>query len=473
MNVNDETFRLILDGQEVPIASSYQVRTGVFSVPASFTMKVGHSGVINDLIARYPEFTPFQLMVGDVLIQTGETDRLELVGGDGSEVNLTGRDMLKWVVDSYLDSDRTFGEKTFLELVQLCLRELGLTNAVIATDNIANRKAYFTTSVREIVTQEDLAEIDRQIAAGTITTWDGPKVTKVENGKPLRADIGTTWWEFIKGQLRRAGLFLWATRDGNFVLSKPDASQDPIYRIIRRRGKTAGDVTVIGQPKYWRDATKRYTECQVYGRAGGGKDGRGRISGRFIDQEMVEILNPNEADQADGGKRKKPMILYDKVIRTTKQAEFLAKRKIAESRREGFHLSYRLAGHMAPALAGGGYLVWQPDTVVHVYDEELGIDSPMYLESVGYSRIPHTTTDVTLLRPGDLMFAEEDLTLPAVKSPRVRQGRTEKFEWRKGPGYHNVSSAYWQQSDGTYVAATAGDFEEIPGLGRAASVPEF
>jgi prophage tail gpP-like protein len=434
--VNDETFRLLLDGFEVPIVSNYSVSNGIMEVPAVFEMTVGHSGLTAELWDLFPPYTPFELFVGDVRVQRGELDSFTPVGGEGTEVVLRGRDLTKWLVDKQLRSERTFSEKTFLQLTELALDDVGLTDRSIQFDNTANRKAI--TGVQSV---KELAPVTTEGAETEAGTTDANRKVIY---RTIKGEIGTTWFDFLRTQYQRAGLFLWADVIGGFVLSRPNGQQAPLYRILRRKnGENApGDVTVVGQPSFSWDSTKRYTECLVTGRSGGGKDGRGTIVGRAFDPEMIELLNPEEADRADGGKRTKELIINDKTVRTVQQAEFLARRKIAESRRTGWKLSYTVAGHTAPAITGGGMAVWQPDTVVHVVDDQLGIDGPMYIESCDYRRLPHTLTQLNLMRIEDLVFATEDLDNPPKLARRkgvanVRVGKTKAFRvesmWRRNP----------------------------------------
>jgi prophage tail gpP-like protein len=434
-SVNSETFKLILDGIETPLASSYTVHAGVLEVPAAFEMTIGHASMVAALADAFPAFTPFQLKVEDTIIATGETDGYAPTGGNGSELIIRGRDMLKWLVDTRLDSERTFAEKTYLDLTEIALQESGLGERSIFASNTANRKAITgSTQVKELVpvtTEETQTEVGN--ATGKTKTVY----------KTIKGEIGTTWFELLKEQYKRAGLFLWSTVNGDFVLSRPNGEQAPLYRILRRRGKPeAGEVTVLGQPSFNFDATERYTECFVTGHAGGGKNGRGKVSGRAYDKEMIALLNPLEADQANGGKRKKVLPVKDDKCRTKEQCEFLARRKIAESRRNGWELSYTVTGHTAPALLGGGRAIWAPDTVVHVIDDELGIDGPMYVESCVYKRDPKTTTTLNLLRVEDLVFAEEDVDNPPKLAKKkgianVRVGKTEVYrvqaQWRRDP----------------------------------------
>lgn len=418
----DDTVTLKLDGDAVPIVSNYQVDAGVMEVPAAFSMTVGHAGNVGAIAAAYPGLTPFELFVGETKVQTGQTDGYSLVGGMGSEVTIHGRDMLRWLVDTQLESERTFSEKTFKQLTEIALADVGLTGLVTEDDTV-NLKAI--TGV-QTVKQAGPDTFFNTVTGATEAAPEAARAgTTQTTHKSIKVKVGTTWFDFIVNQLRRAGLFIWAAVDGSFILSKPNGLRPAIYRIIRRRGTLdePGAVNVLGQPTFSSDITKRYTECHVFGRAGGGKAGRGKVTARHYDEEMIALYNPDPADRANGGKRRKPEIIEDDKVKTIAQAAFLARRKVAESRRAGWSLSYTVRGHSAPAL-GGGRAIWQPNTVVEVVDDELGVEGPMWVESVVYRRKPETTTEIKLLRIEDLIFAEEDVAAQkAGKRPGLQKGR--------------------------------------------------
>lgn len=264
----------------------------------------------------------------------------------------------------------------------------------------------------------------------------------------LALETGTTYWDFLFTQFQRGGLFLWADSFGGFVLSQPNGKQAPIYRLVYRRdgkGGESGDVNVVGRPTFRRSAIPRYSEYHVMGRRGSGASGsgRGQAFSRQIDQEVVALLNPNPADRADGGKIKKVKTFKDNKVKTPAQAAFLALRKMADARRKSLTLKYPIAGHTLPALTGGGRLVVQHDTVVHLIDEDLGIDGPMYIADVQYSRLPKSSAVLELMRCEDLLFGEEDLLTPprtVSKKGAVRIGRTEVFrpQWVKDPNWGNL-----------------------------------
>jgi prophage tail gpP-like protein len=393
---DEDPVRVKLDGQEVPIAETYRVRCGVLEVPADFEMVTGHGGIFADLSAAFPPRTPFELLVGDKSVQVGETKGPALVNGS-TTMRIAGRDFMGRLVKGQILSEQTFAEKTYEQLTLRAMDAVSLGDRLLFTDNTANRKAITGKTVVEFEKKTEDAQTD-------VGTTEGQQRLVY---RTIKGDVGTTWFEFLNQQYRRVGLFLWADHGGNFVLSRPNGAQSAIARIIRKRNQPRNEVSVLGEPSFEHDTTNRYSECIVLGRGGGGKYGRGKILERYIDEEMVTILNPDPADRQDGGKYREPLIIRDPHIRTESQARLLARRKIAESRRNAWRLTYRVGGHSAPALRGGGRIVWQPDTVVEVDDDELGLKGVMYVESVTFARSPETTTELHLMRIDDLVFAEE------------------------------------------------------------------
>lgn len=439
--VNTDRFQLLVDGQEVPIASSYTVNAGVFEVPANFDMVIGHTGLLTDLIQGYAEFTPFELSVNDIRVMQGDITDLTGVGGNATRLKVAGSDRLWRLTATKCDSDQTFTEVTFADLVEYALKQVGLEDVSVVSSALANRKAITgKTKIKETVdpSQESTeTEIAKTVEQRTKTVLNS-----------LAIETGTTWWDFLVTQFQRGGLFLWADSFGGFVLGQPNGKQDPLYRLFRQRGGSgeSGNVTILGQPDFSRGVKARYTEFQVMGRKGSGKGGRGSAFSRQIDQEMVALLNPLEADRADGGKRKKVETYHDDKVKTPAQAAFLALRKMAESRRNSFSLSYTVSGHTVDAISGGGRLVWQPDTTVHVVDDELGIDGPMYISNCQFSRDIQgkTITKLALGRCEDLLFGEEDLLAPprtVAKKGIVRRVVKEEFKavfWQKDPTWGNL-----------------------------------
>jgi prophage tail gpP-like protein len=375
----DDRVRVVLAGEDILVAESYEVTKSILTQPSTFSLRFGWGDVLRGLLAKAIPNTPFQLLVGDTPCFTGALDGPEASSDASSGGTLTvhGRDALAPVHDAFITTETSYQDSTYALMVtaEIARVATGL-QPLIFYSNDANRK--LTTGIGVKPTAEP--DVDPQQAS------TGP------TAKQLRTRIGERVYEFLKRELDRAGLFLWAAGDGSFVLSEPNGNQPASYRIVRQRGQTRNAVNVISV-HYKTDSAGRYSEATVYGRGGGKKFGRTKVHGSFVDEEMT------------GWGFNRPLVLRDANVNNAVQAEFYARRKLAETRRAGWTLVYTVAGHTVPSLATGERAVWAPDTVVDVRDDELGLAGSYYLEKCVYRRGPQTTTELTLMRPADLVFA--------------------------------------------------------------------
>lgn len=373
----DDRVRLVLGKDDVLVAEGYEVSQTILTQPSIFAIRLGYGGVIKDLTKKYPPNTKFQLRIGDTPRMTGWTDGYEVEQNDqATELNIRGRDSLAKLNDSFIQVERTFVSHTYRELVEQALKASGFTGTVLSS-NAANRK--LSSGIDIEATADDTATEDTVSPDGVGDVF-----------RQAKARVGERWYHFVKRNLDRGGFALWSTADGNVVLSRPNANQKPVARILRGRGKPVNDVNVK-HVRYRNETTHRFSEALVYGRYGGKKYGRARSKGGYVDDEMVSF----------GYERQ--YVAHDINVSNEKQAAFYASRKLAEFRRAGWHLTYTVSGHSTPAIGGKGRVVWAPDTIVDVQDDELGLSGPFWVESVTFKR-PPTETTLVLMRPQDLLF---------------------------------------------------------------------
>jgi prophage tail gpP-like protein len=361
---------------DAPILESYEFTRAILTQPSAFSVRLGWGNVTKDLLSVLTPQLPTQLVINDCIQATGFLDDVEASGEVGAtEISLHGRDALARMHDAFIEAELSLTDSTYAQLVERALAETTADWTLFYT-NEDNRK--LTTGIGV-----------KQTGAPNV---DPTQSSKGPVAKQLKAKIGERWYEFVKRQLDRAGLFLWCGGQGEFILTAPNANQAPIYRILRRRGQTRNEVNVISAR--FRNATsQRFSECKIYGRGGGKKFGRTKVSGIFVDEEMTAL----------GLKR--PLVLHDDNVTNEEQAVFYARRKIAESIRNGWNLTYTVAGHTIPSLQTGQRAVWAPDTIVTIDDDEFGLSDNYYIEKVTFRRNPATTTELTLLRPDSLVFA--------------------------------------------------------------------
>jgi prophage tail gpP-like protein len=374
------------------IVESYDVRHSILEQPAVFALRTGWGDVAELLIDLAKPRAKYTLSIGGVLQQTGLLDGPQASDNarSGAQVTMHGRDALSELHDAYIPADRSFGDISYADLAFTVLQETTNRTFVLKSTNRSNRE--LITGAKITVAGDD------DVAAAIARA----------KAKENTAKAGEKWYDFLKKELDRAGLFLIATADGEFALISPQVNQVPIARIYRPE-RDGSRVTVSATDvRYKNISTGRHAEYRVLGRGGGGPPSaqpteeqlprRYHLEGIFVDQEMIDW----------GYSRKTRCRTFKDAHCTTQaQADYLARKKCAEARRAGWELVYTVAGHTTQALRGGGRIVWAVDTMVEVVDERLGIAGAFYVEAVTFRRGPEgTTTEIQLMRPEDVVFGE-------------------------------------------------------------------
>jgi prophage tail gpP-like protein len=347
----------------------YSVRVSVLQQPAAFAVRLSARDGSAALLKAIPNNTKFQLYVGLLPQFTGYTDGQAANGSNQStSVTLKGRDTLAKLFGNGVSAEQSFTNVTYADLVRKAMDNGGLEDRELIFDNATNKKIRTGMPVREVKVTE---------VSNDIIRTDGGTIVK----HVVRAKLSESWLDFVRRHF-----------EGNIVLSSPNPHQSPLFRWERQRGTLNGRVNVF-DAQFTNDTTNRVSEVVIYARGGGRHSGRGKLHGGFVDQEMVDL----GIDRLQ--------VYRDVNVTSTKEAEFYARRKIAELNRASYHLAYTFSGHTAPALYGGRAVI-TADTIAHIKDDEFGLDEPMYIESVEYKSPPQTTT-VTLMRIKDLIFGAD------------------------------------------------------------------
>jgi prophage tail gpP-like protein len=257
----------------------------------------------------------------------------------------------------------------------------------------------------------------------------------------LQAKVGQRWLEVLRKHLDRAGLMLWATASGSFVLSAPNAAQTPSYQLYRFDGQT--NITNFSMDD---SATSRHSEAIIYGKGGGRKSGRKKAKGIYVDQEMVDYGYSQ------------PLVIRDEYVQTGAQAAYLARRRLAEERRDGWHLEYTIAGHTLPAFnSPNKRAVLTVDTVVAIQDNITGVYGNYYIEGVTRRRGPETTTTIRLMRPADMVFGDisSPKTQGAVKPKAASSNKRTYYYFAQGVPYARQTPPVQigQNNDGSPIYA--------------------
>lgn len=377
------------------VCTGYDVQMGIFDQPSAFSVRTGTGDLARELLAKYPNGTPFRLNVGGQAQFTGYTDGFDANdgGGDGTEISFEGRDILAALCDTEIEKEESFQAASHVELIRKAIERVGLLKPFeldppsVVGSNKANR-AKITGA--NIVAPGDSSEAELLQIAGS----------KGDSYVVLRTHLGETLMNLLRRHLDAAGLFIWAAASGDIVVGVPNSKQAPLYHLIRRRGSTPTSNVI--RARYHNTFRPRYSEVVIYGKTTGRKFSRSTVKGAYTDDEVVSAGIS------------KVRVLRNMDVTSTAHAEHLAKKELAACRRRGFMFEYTVAGHSAPNLFTNGRTraVFAPDTVVTVDDDEFGLHGNFWIESVSHRRTPFTTTTIRMLSPDVLIFGDDAFPTP-------------------------------------------------------------
>jgi prophage tail gpP-like protein len=401
---NDEIV-LTIGKEQARRLTDYRVESSVFRQPSAFSCRIGRAGgaagaladMLNDKVIGQP--CALHLVAEGRQAEVLQTARLDAIAAtdERSEVEYRGRDMLAPLFDSYFLLDRSFSESSYYDITAQIMRLIGMDPEKLLVTGEEGRKKAVSGRVAPKAYSPS-TDARTQVVEQT----EGNKTRVVYN--TIKAEVGANLYQWLKEQYKRAGLFLWSDPKGRLQLTAPNADQEPLYEIVRlprkpgeprdKYGATAASCHVVGV-RVENDTSELHSHVHVFGRAGGGKDGRRVVSATYA------------SDLIERGLRKE--VSYKEDVRTQKEAEFLAHRLGVEERRNAFKLEYTVAGHSARnLLVPGTRIPWAVDTVVRVKDDVTGIEGDFYIGDITFSRSNSsgTTTTLRLYRPNDLVFAE-------------------------------------------------------------------
>jgi prophage tail gpP-like protein len=434
----DDAVRIILGEQECLMVEQYEISIAYMQVPNAFSITVGSGETALAIMQRFPKNTRFRCMIGPVTVFSGRTDGFRRANAGATQILLSGRDAMAKLVRAHIEEDHNLTQATYEELARHAIQGAGISGYSLTFDTAAQRAAVTgtpiveTSTIKVPVSANDLLGLSVDSAKGqdlnfaplaitpplierTIT-----KITGFRSDNPIQAKAGTTWFEWVRQQLEKGGIFLRAGVDPDgidefvFVIGSPSADQPALYTLINARGGFDGkNVVNVLQPQFNDVAIARAGRYIVFGSKGSGKDGRSKVVGVYEDPEMIA------AGYTEAHVQQVP------TVKSAEHATFLARKNAATLRRQERSLIYPVPNrHTAPLGRDPTQrAVFAPDTVVHLKDDEHGIESDFWVERASFKGDANNgrMTELALMWPEDLIYGEGGFG--STKKPGRHTGR--------------------------------------------------
>lgn len=300
---------------------------------------------------------------------SGYIDRVRATADDagGVTVHVEGRDILAPLVKSNIHPDTRIKGRTLLQLVESALAQIYDEPPAVISDNDANR----------------------QIITGAAAKHKHKRARKLTSEiEWCQAHANEGAFDFVARNLRRFGMWMWATADGNVCVDGPNYSQPASYLIERRHGSS---VAQVAEASWNYDKTNVPSHIII----------RGRSSQKEFAKKTVgaTVKDPT-------AKLNCPMILVHDQAETNEQAYNYAVQELYRHKQDELVYECTLMGHRDPR----NKTIYGIDTVARVEDEFLGVSDDFYVARRTFrkSATSGTTTTLKLVPLYSIRFSEED-----------------------------------------------------------------
>jgi len=456
-----DTVDLLVNGREVVNLKEYDFVFSYFTAPNTGSFTLGSGMTSLDLMRMAPPGSSVAFRVNGVVQWVGFLDGFERIGTGATEITFSVRDAMMQLVGAHIEHERTFNNATLEDLAKAALAgalgdgiEYQLTanaaawrSAVTGTPIVEKDTVTKTFTSGKIVGgpyPPELRVTSTGEAAGSpfaqdlvavrtgttvVSTEQKKTITRLKGfkaDKPIKWEVGETYLSALKKDTDRGGVFLRAGVDPDgsdpwiFEIGAPNGKQVPQFLILNTRDEKARaaaprNAVLCLPPQIRYTMTGRHSEYVVYGQAGGGKDGRRPVVGRFLDPEALS-----------GMPLPRRRVVKDPQVKNQRQAEFRARKLCAEERRANrsfvFPIPHR---HTLPILSDPTQrIIPVPDLTGLVRDDEHGIDGPMWVEKVQHHSSSNggTFTTITMIDPTDLVFGDDEITVPLAPRGKSKTG---------------------------------------------------
>uniref|UniRef100_A0A7C4EK82 Phage tail protein n=1 Tax=Fundidesulfovibrio putealis TaxID=270496 RepID=A0A7C4EK82_9BACT len=301
-----------------------------------------------------------EVRLGADLILTGRLDNLEReVSKDTQRLSLSGRDGAAVLVDCSAPIF-TRRQASLAEVVDLVARPLGV---------------------------------------------DKVRVEQEGRKEKISVEPGQRAWDLLAEACEANGVWAWFEPDGTLVVGGPDYSAAPVATLVMAFDGKANNVTSLAVRQ---NVTGRYSEVTVLGQTHGTEDQDGRH----------DIMH-RETDPDVPGYR--PLIIPAGECDNVEEAKRRARKKLMDSRLEGFEMVATVRGHRVGGQSGEP---WRPGMRVNVISEPHGLDGTYFLMKRTFlgGRDRGRITE--------LVLKEDGVWLPELAGKAASTGKKGK----KGPG---------------------------------------
>lgn len=423
--IQEHEVSVVADRHLVTGWGNYSISVDMLSPANAFSLQVRFAREIWDLLRRDQEVTVY---VDQVAMLTGYIDDRQKVPGDGTTIQISGRDKTGRLVDESSPQFRFGG----LGVKELAEKICGITDD---DDPLFERVVLVNTRNRSLLrdVRRPQARVVREplvnVVAGAFRpvarpfgfeipqVRGGPTVTRrIERplkidpgifggrGAPKKVQAGAARWAVLEQFLSEARLIAWSSGDGReLFVGMPNYEQETQYRFFEASDDSARQDETNCAIWVTESNAERYSRITCVGSSAGSDVDFGSAVTRH---QATVFDNPLETTNGTGRTflRRKALLIADDSIKSARDALERAEREQLERDVAELVVEVEAPGHgqryrdQAPTL-------FTVDTMAYVEDEDTGTRGDFLVTSCEYTGGPRerSMTRLSLVPRGTLL----------------------------------------------------------------------
>lgn len=244
---------LRVEGVQLDVVKEFSLTSNFLTPTDPFHMSLAHDQMAPEVRSLLKAGSAVEIWIDEVPQFAGYIDsfRFDVDRNGGTVMEITGRDSLSPVVDSQIDPDHHYPDKTPLEKL--------LSDILV---DIFGFEDIDTSNVEDVEVRANLA-LKQKRGGGSKHKRHRKKTAHATHVKQLplpksKPEHNDTFYQFLSRILNRLGLWFWPTVDGKrVIIGTPNYDQEAIAQLRRVVGGLNNNilsggirVDTVGQPSF-------------------------------------------------------------------------------------------------------------------------------------------------------------------------------------------------------------------------------
>jgi prophage tail gpP-like protein len=350
--------------ETVNVSKSIENLSGQFSFESSVReVFINNERFIENPIKAQDEA---RIFIDDNLITTGTVEDLNISYSIGNHaISVSGRDKTGDIIDSSV-IQKSYNINNFPKLIAIVLKDNGYTN-IDVKNNVTNLKA-------------------------------------LGSNEKIKTESGDTVFSFLDRYAKKLQVLLNTDAEGNIIITR-EGNDDAGGALISTKNNPNNNII---SAKLNINTNQRYRFVEVFSQADNNSFGINAVSQKGSAED--DIIRAPRRIRINSNNSTNATFLND-----------LAKWNMNVKRAKGQRYDARVVGYYADESAN---ILWQPNTLVPIYDDKCNLEGSFLIQGVSYSKSSSGSfTDLSIVNQGAFSLSPITTTTSNLAEDLIKSGK--------------------------------------------------